>query len=324
MWHTAFVGDPDLYTDAARRVRFKLKGKGIHLADFSIEGRLNYRNDSEPNDGIVGAGCADSSIARVWIEHTKTGIWIYNGANLRITGCRYRNLLADGVNLCVGTHDTVVENCSARGTGDDCFAIWPAASDQGFVGKAQKPGHNVFRHCTGQLPFLANGGAIYGGDSNRIEDCLFSDITAGCGILISTTFPTSDDALKIDNNFSGVTVVQDCRLLRCGGYDHDWAWRGSLQVCLDHRGISGLTIRQVKIQDSFSDGISIVTPPNRDAHPALSNAIIEGVAVSGYGIGTPSRYGLMIDRDAAGAITLRGSHVGAIRNDSPQFSVKGD
>jgi hypothetical protein len=324
MWHTNFVGDPALYGQSARRVRFKLAGSQIHLADFSIIGRLNYRNDSEPNDGIVGAGCADSSITRVWIEHTKTGIWIYNGSNLRITGCRYRNLLADGVNLCVGTYDTVIENCSTRGTGDDCFAIWPAASDQGFVGKSHKPGNNIIRRCTGQLPYLANGGAIYGGESNRIEDCRFTDITAGCGILISTTFPTSDGVLKIDNNFSGETVVQNCRLLRCGGYDHDWAWRGSLQICLDHRSISGLTIRQVDIRDSFSDGITIVTPPNRDGHPSLSRALLEGVTVSSSGIGTSSGYGLLVGRDVAGGLALVGSRVGAIRNDSPFFSIQGN
>jgi alpha-1,3-glucanase-like protein len=322
MWHTTFVGDPDLYGDAARRVRFKLKGRDIHLADFSIVGKLNYRNDSEPNDGIVGAGCADSSITGIWIEHTKTGTWIYNGSNLRITGCRYRDLLADGVNLCVGTYDTVIENCSTRGTGDDCFAIWPAASDQGFVGPARKPGNNVVRRCTGQLPFLANGGAIYGGQSNHIEDCQFTDITAGCGILISTTFPTSDATLKIDNNFSGATVIQNCSLLRCGGFDHDWAWRGSLQVCLDHRSISGLTVRQVDIRDSFSDGVSVVTPPNRDGHPSLSGTLFENVTVSGYGLGVPSRHGLVIGREAAGSLALVGSKVGSIQNDSPSFSLQ--
>jgi hypothetical protein len=322
MWHTTFVGDPELYGDASRRVRFKLKGSDIHLADFSIMGRLNYRNDSEPNDGIVGAGCANSSIVRVWIEHTKTGTWIYNGANLRITGCRYRDLLADGVNLCVGTYDTVIENCSTRGTGDDCFAIWPAASDQGFVGASRKPGNNVIRHCTGRLPYLANGGAIYGGESNRIEYCLFTDITAGCGILVSTTFPTSDKALNIDNNFSGETVVQNCRLLRCGGYDHDWAWRGSLGVCLDHRSISGLTIRQVDIRDSFSDGISIITPPNRDDRLLLSRTVLENVTVSGYGIGTSSRHGLIVSRNAAGGLALMESNVGSIQNDSHLFSIQ--
>jgi hypothetical protein len=322
MWHTAFVGDEKLYGDASRRVRFTLKGTNIHLADFSVLGKLNYRNDSEPNDGIVGAGCSDSSITRLWIEHTKTGTWIYNGAGLRITGCRYRDTIADGVNLCVGTYDTIIEDCSARNTGDDCFAIWPAASDQGFVGRSRKPGNNILRHCTGQLPFLANGGAIYGGESNRIEDCLFTDITAGCGILISTTFPTSDEALHIDNNFSGETVVQNCRLVRCGGFDHDWGWRASLQVCLDHRSISGLTVRNVEVRDSLSDGISVVSPPGRGRGPSLSHARLENVTVSGYGIGTPSQYGLWVAPDAAGGLVLSGSQVGAIRNESPLFLIQ--
>jgi hypothetical protein len=322
MWHTNFVGDPILYEQSARRVRFKLAGSHIHLADFSIVGRLSYRNDSEPNDGIVGAGCADSTVSNVWLEHTKVGIWIYNGVNLLIEGCRFRDLIADGVNLCVGTSGTVIQNCTARGTGDDCFAIWPAASDQGFVGKGPNSGNNVIRRCTGQLPFLANGAAIYGGVDNRIEDCRFSDIGAGCGVLISTTFPTSDENLKIDNNFSGTTLVTNCELVRCGGYDHDWAWRGSMQVCLDHRSISGLTIRQVNIRDSFSDGISIVTPPNRGGYPSLSHTLLENVTVSGYGIGTSSGYGLNIGRNAAGSLSLVGSKVGNIRNDSPLFSIQ--
>ena len=260
MWHTTFVGDRSLYDQSARRVRFKLAGRDIHLADFSIIGRLNYRNDNEPNDGIVSAGCAESSISNVWLEHTKVGIWIYNGVNLVIEGCRFRNTVADGVNLCVGTSGTVIQNCAARGTGDDCFAIWPAASDQGFVGQGPRSGNNVIRRCTGQLTFLANGAAIYGGANNRIEDCRFSDIGTGCGILISTTFPTSDETLKIDNNFSGTTVVANCELLRCGGYDHSWAWRGSFQICMDRRSISGLTISDVTIKDSISSGMTIVGP----------------------------------------------------------------
>jgi hypothetical protein len=324
MWHTTFVGDEKLYDQPARRVRFKLTGSGIHLADFSIIGRLNYRNDNEPNDGVVGAGCADSTISHVWLEHTKTGIWIYNGTNLVIDGCRFRNLLADGVNLCVGTSGTVIQNCMARGTGDDCFAMWPAASDQGFVGQIPRPGNNTIRHCTGQLPFLANGGAIYGGADNRIEDCLFTDISAGCGILISTTFPTSDEQRKIDNNFSGTTLVRNCELLRCGGYDHDWTWRGSFQICLDRRSISGLTISQVAIRDSFSSGLTIVAPGSKKGEGTLSDARIERVTITGTGLGGSPHHDLWIREDAAGGATLVNSQISDIRNDSVHFSLLGE
>jgi hypothetical protein len=321
MWHTTFVGDPTVYNQAARRVRFKLAGSHIHLADFSIMGRLNYRNDNEPNDGIIGAGCSDSSISRIWIEHTKVGIWIYNGVNLAIDGCRLRNTIADGVNLCVGTSGTVIENCTTRGTGDDCFAIWPAASDQGFVGNDPPSGNNVIRRCTGQLTFLANGAAIYGGVSNHVEDCLFTDIGTGCGILISTTFPTSDEKLKIDNNFSGTTLVKNCELLRCGGYDHDWAWRGSLQICMDRRSISGLTISHVAIRDSISSGLTIVAPGGLKGEGTLSQARIEQVNIANAGIGGSPHHDLWIDRDVLGSVALVDSPIADIRNESDHFRL---
>ncbi len=321
MWHTTFVGDASLYAQADRRVRFKLAGNHIRLADFALVGRLNYRNDSEPNDGIVTNGCADSTVVRIWIEHTKVGAWIYNGSRLTIEGCRFRDLLADGVNLCVGTSGTVIENCSARGTGDDCFAIWPAPADQGFVQQG-RPGENVIRHCTGQLPFLANGGALYGGYGNRIEDCQFTDITAGCGILISTTFPTSDAATHVDNNFSGNTVVERCDLVHCGGYDHDWAWRGALQICMDRRSISGLAISQVDIRDSLSDGISIVGPGSPRGEGTLSAARLENVVVRNVGLGVSPGHDLWIRKDAAGGLVVVDSKVSNIRNDSPAFTVR--
>lgn len=320
MWHTTFVGDAALYGHADRRVRFKLAGHDLHLADFAIVGRLDYRNDQEPNDGVVGAGCADSSISRLWIEHTKVGVWIYNGTDLRIDGCRFRDLLADGVNLCVGTSGTVIENCSARGAGDDCFAIWPVPSDQGFD-EGRRPGHNVIRRCTGQLPFLANGACVYGGDSNRVEDCLFTGITAGCGILISTTFPTSDEARKIDNNFSGTTVVRDCELVRCGGYDHSWAWRGALQICMDRRSISGLAISDITIRDSLSDGLSVVGPGSAKGEGTLSDARLERVRIDRSGVATPTHRDTWIRDDARGGVTATDSELGVIQNDSPEFRI---
>src|SRR5208283_1074507 len=110
--------------------------------------------------------------------------------------------------------------------------------------------------------------------------CLFTDIATGCGILISTTFPTSDEKLKIDNNFSGTTLVTNCELVRCGGYDHDWAWRGSLQVCMDRRSISGITISGVTIRDSLSSGITIVGPGSLMGEGMLSNARLEHVIIA--------------------------------------------
>jgi len=55
---------------------------------------------------------------------------------------------------------------------------------------------------TGQLTFLANGGAIYGGADKRIEDCLFTTSATGWRNSDQHYLPTSDEQRKIDNNFS--------------------------------------------------------------------------------------------------------------------------
>src|SRR5262249_24994525 len=161
-------------------------------------------------------------------------------------------------------------------TGDDCFAIWPAT----YTGQTYTPGNNVITHCTAQTPFLANGGAIYGAASNRIEDCSYLDITYGCGVLLSTTFPVGT------NGFSGTTVVQRCDLIRCGGYDPGYYWRAALQLCLDTyaNGISGVNLNNLNITNSISDGLGI-----NGGTGVLSNAVAGNVSIPNYGLGASGR-----------------------------------
>jgi hypothetical protein len=321
MWHTTFVGDEDLYSHPDRRLRFKLIGSNSYLADFALLGKLKYRNDNEQNDGIFGAHGKNCTVSRLWIEHTKVGMWFYVCDGMVIDGCRLRNTLADGINFCVDVRNSMVQNCTARNTGDDCFAIWPTISDQGFTQETPLPGNNVFRHCTGQMPFLANGGAIYGGANNRIEDCLFTDIAAGCGILLSTSFPTLDESLKLDNNFSGTTVVRNCEVIRCGGFDHSWTWRGALQLCLERRSISGLRISNVQIKDSISDGVSVVAPGSKNGQGTLSDARLENVNVPNWGTGTQGRHGLWVRDDAYGSLTIVNSKIVDVKNSSANFKI---
>ena len=320
MWHTTLIGDAAQYAGTSGRVRFNGRGSNIHLSDFAIIGKLDHRNDNEPNDGIGEAFGLNSTISRLWIEHTKTGVWVNNSSNLLVEGCRFRNTIADGVNFCVGMRSSTIENCTARGTGDDSFALWPAThAPQTFV-----PGLNVIRHCTAQLPFLANGAAIYGGESNRIEDCLFTDISAGCAVLLSTTFPTADTKKQIDNNFTGTTVVRDCDLIRSGGYDHEWGWRAALQLCLDRRGISGLDLHDLNIQDSISDGMSIVARGSQQRQALLSKARIAAVSIPTFGLGVAGRHGLWIRTDARGSMVISGSTIVEQQNDSADFSITRD
>jgi hypothetical protein len=308
MWYTTLVGDPTLYNNSSRRVTLNGNGSNIHLSDIAIVGKLNYRNDNEPNDGLGGAYGTGSTISNIWVEHTKTGAWLVNSLGLVVNSCRFRDTIADGCNIDVGMESTTVTNCTARGTGDDCFAIWPAT----YMSQTYSPGLNVFTHCTGQVPFLANGGAIYGGANNQITDCLFQDIPYDCGILISTTFNVGG------NVFSGTTVAQGCKLNRDGGT----GMGAGLQICLGtyNGGITGLNLNNLNITNSACDGMSIIGGSGTSGQGALSNAIMSYVNIPNYGLGGSGRNGLWARSDAVGSLTVSNSTIVEYLNASSNFT----
>jgi hypothetical protein len=299
MWYTTLRGNPSLYNTwfSTRRITFYGEGSNINLSDFAIVGCLNYRYDNEANDGLGGAYGTGSTISRVWVEHTKTGAWLVNSSGLVVNGCRFRNTTADGINLCVGMRGTIVTNCTTRGTGDDCFPIWPAT----YTGATYTPGLNVITHCTGQVPFFANGGAIYGGVSNTIEDCAFSDIPYGCGILIAGEFAEGN------NGFTGMTVAQRCNLTRCGGRDPGWGWRAALTICPDVNGvvynITNLNINNLNITNSLSYAMEVVSG---GSYASLSNATMNVVNISNYGVGVKGVDGVWAKNDAVGSLNVAG------------------
>lgn len=315
MWYTELAGDSALYTNANRRVRLIGDGNNIHLNDFAINGKLNYRSDKEDNDGITGSFGTNSTISNIWIEHTKVGMWIENSQNLKITGCRMRNTMADGINFCVGMSQSTIENCTARGTGDDCFAIWPTI----FRKQLFSPGHNLIIHCTAQLPFLANGIAVYGSDSNGVKNCSCTDISQGSAILISTTFPTENKT--INNNFSGTTVIDGCYIKTSGGFDHEWDWRAAVEICVDKRNISGLLISNLIIEKSLSNAIAVIAKNEPDKVGSLSDAILQNITISGYGTGVKGKHGLFINADAHGTLQIKQSVIPGIKDESDSFTV---
>jgi hypothetical protein len=317
MWYATLLGNAAVYNSTStKRITLNGAGNNIHLSDFAIAGKLNYRNDNEPNDGLGGSYGTGSTLSRVWVEHTKTGAWLINSKGLVVDGCRFRNTIADGINLCVGMQSTTVTNCTARGTGDDCFAIWPAI----YTPQTYTPGFNVITHCTGVAPNLANGGAIYGGMSNRIEDCAFLDMPYGCGILIAGTFPVGG------NLFSGTTVAQRCDLTRCGGYDPGWQWRGAVTLCPQLINITGLNLNHLNITNSLSYAVQNVSPGSSSTSGVLSNATMNLINIATYGVQVrPYRaspyvngvYGVWARSDAfgslkVGGLTVNGSNMTAM------------
>src|SRR5690606_665460 len=134
-------------------------GDGDHEGGVALNGRF-------------GQGTA---IENVWIEHANVGAWVgrdydnipalWNpGDGVEFTGVRIRNTYADGVNFSNGTRNSTVSDSSLRNTGDDALAVW---SNKYVEDPSVDVGHdNTFRDNTIQLPWRANGVAIYGGYGN--------------------------------------------------------------------------------------------------------------------------------------------------------------
>lgn len=280
MWHSTLVGVDD-YTPE-NRVAIYGEGSNITLADFAIIGKLNYRNDSEPNDGIGESFGTGSSIRNIWVEHTKAGAWIVNSDGLVVEGCRFRNNIADGINLCIGMRNTTVRNCSTRGTGDDCFAMWPAV----YAKSTYSHGSNRFVNCTAQLPFLAQAFSIYGGEGNIVEDCEVIDIPYGAGLYASTTFPT-------EFGFRGTTTYRRVRITRAGGAD------GAIGTVANLIDLAGVRFEDIEVIDSPTDGIKFISMKGH----ALSDAAFDRIRIVNPGTGGAG-HGVVEAKDAVGTASI--------------------
>jgi hypothetical protein len=273
MWHTTLRG---------RWARFHCTGNNCRFADFAILGETVERIDSSPENAFNGGGGSGSRLENIWVEHTKVGWWVGEGernltSGLVISGSRFRNLFADGVNLCNGSSDSVVENSHFRNTGDDALASWSPAAD------TPVNTNNVFRFNTVQLPWRANCFAIYGGVGTTIEDNLCVDVVTYPGILIAQEFNS--------HPFGGTTTVQRNTLIRAGG--QMWGQQhGALKVHAAQGPISGLVIRDIVIDSPTYAGIHI-------QGPGLVAASFAGIAIA-----NPGAAGIRIGATAQGAATF--------------------
>ncbi|WP_328877036.1 discoidin domain-containing protein [Streptomyces sp. NBC_00299] len=248
------------------------------ISDIAIFGSGTIRGGgAEGGVGLNGRFGEDTKITNVWIEHANVGVWVgrdYSnipdlwgpGDRLEFSGMRVRNTYADGVNFTNGTRNSTVFNSSFRNTGDDALAVWASkyVKDQSV-----DIGHdNHFRNNTVQLPWRANGIAVYGGYGNTIENNLVYDTMNYPGIMLAT----DHDPIP----FSGQTLIANNGLYRTGG-----AFWGEVQefgaITLFAAGpdIPGVTIRDTEIHDSTYDGIQFKTGGG-----AVPNAKIDNVKIT--------------------------------------------
>ncbi|MET8819885.1 CARDB domain-containing protein [Streptomyces rochei] len=250
------------------------------ISDLAVFGSGTIRGGDGNHEGGVGLNGRfgkDTKISNVWIEHANVGVWAgrdYSnipelwgpGDGLEFTGMRIRNTYADGINFANGTRNSTVYNSSFRNTGDDALAVW---ASKYVKDTSVDVGHdNHFRNNTVQLPWRANGIAIYGGYGNTVENNVVSDTMNYPGIMLAT----DHDPLP----FSGQTLIAGNALHRTGGAFWGEAQEfGAITLFAQGHDIPGVTIRDTEIVDSTYDGIQFKTGGGAMPDVKISNVRID-------------------------------------------------
>jgi hypothetical protein len=253
--------------------------KGVQISDIAIfgSGRIRGGGGAEGGVGLNGRFGTGTKITNVWLEHANVGVWVgrdYDNIpalwgpadGLELSGMRIRNTYADGINFSNGTRNSHVFNSSFRTTGDDSLAVW---ANRYVKDPAVDIAHdNVFANNTIQLPWRANGIAIYGGYDNRIENNVVHDTMNYPGIMLAT----DHDPLP----FSGQTVIANNALYRCGGVF--WGEQqkfGAITFFAQSRDITGVVLRDTEIHDSTYDGIQFKTGGGVMPNVAITNVRVD-------------------------------------------------
>ncbi|NJP49977.1 APHP domain-containing protein [Streptomyces sp. SBST2-5] len=258
------------------------------ISDIAIFGSGTIRGgdgNAEGGVGLNGRFGKNTKISNVWIEHANVGVWVgrdyanipelWNpGDGLEFTGMRIRNTYADGINFTNGTRNSTVYNSSFRNTGDDALAVW---ANRYVKDPSVDIGHdNHFRNNTVQLPWRANGIAIYGGYGNTVENNVVADTMTYPGIMLAT----DHDPLP----FSGQTLIAGNVLHRTGGaFWNEEQEFGAITLFAQGPDIPGVTIRDTEIHDSTYDGIQFKTGSGTTPDVQISGVRIDG-CVNGAGV----------------------------------------
>ena len=165
-------------------------------------------------------------------------------------------------------------NSSFRTTGDDSLAVWanPYVKDP----SVDIAHDNHFVNNTVQLPWRANGIAIYGGYGNSIENNLIYDTMNYPGIMLATDHSPLP--------FSGTTLIANNALYRTGGafWNEDQEF-GAITLFPSTKEITGVTIRDTDIYDSTYDGIQFKNGGGNMPNVVISNVKISN-SINGAGI----------------------------------------
>ena len=302
MWYSKLMGSSPMFAGT---------GEPVEFSDLAIFGGIDHRTDTSPDnafDGNLGKG---SLFQNLWIEHLKCGFWTTHGTeSMRVQGCRIRNIMADGLNFCGGTSHSVVEQCHLRNTGDDALATWsPNGSGTARIACVQ----NSFLNNTIELPWLANGIAIYGGtDHLAARNKVTGTVSSGAGILVSSGF----EAVP----FSGTIRVEDNTIADTGGDCYIGETVGGLWIHAKDSDIGAtISVSGLRISGSRHSAITVIGPKK------VSRVDLADIWIDGAG-----EYGIDIKANGTGSLHASGLNtancrLGPVHNGSAgEFQVDVD
>lgn len=297
MWYSSIVGF---------NAQFDCWGTGAcKYYDFALFGDTVARDDGSPETGFRG-NLSNSIIQNIWLEHLKVGIWPTKGSGpITISSIRARNLMADGVNLYSGAHDSVVENSHFRNTGDDAIAAWSDSADSPGPSR-----NNVFRKNYIQIPWKANCFGIYGGQDNKIEDNVCADTVQYPGMFFARQFNSQP--------FTGTTEVNRNTLLRAGGnaYNHT---HGALKFHADQGPVGNIKVNDLDIIDPTNSGVHV-----------QGGDIIDKVWLNTVSITNAGQGAFFLNAGSQGAldavkVVSSGGNPGVVNDSGGKFNlIKGD
>lgn len=197
-----------------------------------------------------------------------------------LSHCRFRNNYADGINLCKGTSNAIVEHCSFRNNGDDDQAIWPA--------NGQECINNTFRYNTSENCWRACGLAIYGGRNNKAYNLVIKD-NLEAGIRVSNNF----DGAPFSND--GSHEIHDITITACGTFNDTYN-NPVAAVDIFSASNAGTQVKNVQfynidILDSRNDAISI----SKRSGDGIYNLSFNNITINGTGKEFP--YNNALNRD---------------------------
>jgi parallel beta-helix repeat protein len=242
----------------------------IKLYDFAVFGDVTERNDNSPDNAFHGVLGNGSVVSGLWIQDTKCGLWLMNGAssNLTIENNRILDTQADGVNFDGAVTGSTLRNNYLRNNGDDGLALWSnGTADSG----------NSITGNTVVQPNLANGIALYGGSNNTVSGNLVQDTNAlGGGYLVANRFSSVP--------LGGTVTLSNNTALRAGALDPNWQFGvGALWFDARDQAITGATIRVTGFTAIQSRYEAIQFIDGNGAGKTIQGITIDGASIQGTG-----------------------------------------